>query len=64
VLDLLRAEAGNATFNVDDRVARSEADHRHRNAALAQLVAGYGNLTNPVDGVLDQYTAHCAIAMS
>jgi glutaminase len=64
VLDLLRTEAGNPAIDIDDQVAKSEADHRHRNAALAHLVADYGNLTNPVDAVLDQYTAQCAIAMS
>jgi glutaminase len=64
VLDLLRAEAGNPTIEVDEQVAKSEAEHRHRNAALAHLLASYGTLTHPVDAVLDQYTALCAIAMS
>jgi glutaminase len=64
VLDLLRAEAGNPAVDIDEQVAKSEAEHRHRNAALAHLVASYSNLTNPVDAVLDQYTAQCAIAMS
>jgi glutaminase len=64
VLDLLRSESGNPNIGVDPVVARSEAEHRHRNAALAHLLASYGNLTNPVDTVLDQYTAQCAIAMS
>ena len=45
-------------------MAKSEAEHRHRNAALAHLLASYGNLANPVDAVLDQYTAQCAIVMS
>jgi hypothetical protein len=35
-----------------------------RNAALAHFLAGYGNLENPVDRVLDHYIRHCAIAMS
>jgi glutaminase len=64
VLDLVRTEAGNSAIDVDDQVAKSEAEHRHRNAALAHLVASYGNLTHPVDTVLDRYTALCAIAMS
>ena len=64
VLDLLRAESGNPNVGVDPIVAGSEAEHRHRNAALAHLLASYGNLTNPVDTVLDQYTAQCAIAMN
>jgi glutaminase len=64
VLDLLRAESGNPNIGVDPIVAKSEAEHRHRNAALAHLLASYGNLTNPVDTVLDHYTAQCAIAMN
>jgi glutaminase len=64
VLDLLRTETGNHAIDIDDQVAKSETEHRHRNAALAHLVASYGNLTNPVDAVLDQYTAQCAMAMS
>jgi glutaminase len=64
VLNLLRVESGNPDIGVDPAVVRSETDHRHRNAALAHLLASFGNLTNPVDTVLDQYTAQCAIAMS
>jgi glutaminase len=64
VRDLLRTESGNPTIDIDEQVAKSEAEHRHRNAALAHLLASYGNLANPVDAVLDQYTAQCAIAMS
>jgi glutaminase len=45
-------------------VAKSEAENRPRNAALAHLLASYHALTHPVDVVLDQYTALCAIAMS
>jgi glutaminase len=64
VLDLLRTETGNPAIDIDELVAKSEAEHRHRNAALAHLVASYDNLTHPVDAVLDRYTAQCAIAMS
>jgi len=64
VLNLLRAEAGNPAIDVDEQMVKSEAEHRHRNAALAHLLADYGRLTHPVDAVLDQYTALCAIAMS
>jgi glutaminase len=64
VLDLLRTETGNPTIDIDGQVAKSEAEHRHRNAALAHLVASYDNLIHPVDAVLDEYTAQCAIAMT
>jgi len=64
VLDLLRTESGNPAVRVDPVVAKSEADHQHRNAALAHLLTSYGNLTNPVDAVLAQYTGQCAITMN
>ncbi|MCX3061585.1 glutaminase [Streptomyces beihaiensis] len=62
VRDFLRAESGNPDVATDAAVAASEADHGHRNAALAHFIAGYGNLRNPVDDVLAHYYAHCAIA--
>jgi glutaminase len=66
VLELVRTEAGNPAVRIDVDVAASESEsqHRHRNAALAHLLASYGNLVHPVDVVLEQYTDMCAIAMS
>jgi glutaminase len=64
LLDLLRQESGNPGVAVDMEVARSEASHGHRNAALAHFMASFGNLENDVDVVLDHYVRHCAIAMS
>jgi glutaminase len=63
VLDLVRAESG-GDVRVDEEVARSESAHRHRNAALAHLLADQGNLHHPVDVVLEHYFRQCAIAMS
>jgi glutaminase len=59
-----RRLAGNPTLNFDDRVARSEMDHKARNAALAYLMKAYGNLHSEVDDVLDVYFHGCALAMS
>ncbi|MGW5051888.1 glutaminase [Actinokineospora sp. NPDC004072] len=59
----LAAESGSPVA-VDAAVAESELGANHRNAALAHLVAGYGNLDNPVDDVLRHYAHGCAIAMS
>ncbi|WP_380286418.1 glutaminase [Kitasatospora purpeofusca] len=61
VLDLLRAESGDPTVDVNRAVAASEAEHGHRNAAMAHFMASYGNLRNPVEEVLAHYYAHCAI---
>ena len=63
VRGLLRQESGNPAIDVDAVVAASEADHGHRNAAMAHLLASYGNLENPVEEVLANYFAQCALEM-
>lgn len=64
VRGLLRLESGNPALDIDPVVAASEADHGHRNASLAHLLASYGNLENPVDDVLANYFNQCALEMS
>ncbi|MCK2239106.1 MULTISPECIES: glutaminase [unclassified Crossiella] len=64
VRDFLRAESGDDRVDFDAAVARSEAEHGDRNAALAHLMASYGNLENPVADVLEHYFWQCSIAMS
>lgn len=61
---LMRLESGNPTVDIDALVAASEADHGHRNASLAHLLASYGNLENPVEDVLENYFKQCALAMT
>lgn len=61
---LLRLESGNPSVDIDAVVAASEADHGHRNASMAHLLASYGNLENSVDDVLDSYFKQCALALS
>lgn len=60
----LREESGNPDVDLDPDVARSEAAHGSRNAALAHFMASYGNLDNRVETVLDHYFRQCALAMS
>ncbi len=60
----LREESGQTQLDADMEVARSEAEHGHRNAALAHFMASFGNLENPVDRVLEHYFRQCALAMS
>ncbi|MDO5751701.1 glutaminase [Arthrobacter sp.] len=64
VRGLLRSESGNPEVDVDDVVAASEADHGHRNASMAHLLASYGNLENPVEDVLSNYFKQCALEMT
>jgi glutaminase len=51
----LRTECACPEVASDQLVASSEAEHGHRNAALAHFLASYGNLENPVGQVLDHY---------
>ncbi|AKJ02483.1 L-glutaminase [Archangium gephyra] len=62
--EFLRAESGNPSVDFDPVVAASEAEHGHRNAALAHFMAGYGNIENPVPNVLEHYFWQCSLAMS
>lgn len=62
--EFLRAESGNPSVDFDPVVAASEAEHGHRNAALAHFMAGYGNIENPVPSVLEHYFWQCSLAMS
>ncbi len=61
---LLRAESRNPEVQTNEAIARSEAEHGHRNAALAHFIASHGNLDHEVDVVLRHYYQHCAIEAS
>lgn len=61
---LVRREGGNPEVDGDPEVARSEGQQGHRNAALAHLLASYGNLECPVEVVLEQYFWQCSLSMS
>ncbi|MCQ4040733.1 glutaminase [Streptantibioticus rubrisoli] len=64
VREFLRAEAGNPSIATDPEVAASESETGLRNAALANFIASFGNLDNPVETVLEHYYAHCALRAS
>ncbi len=64
VRDFLRAEADNPSIATDPEVAASESETGLRNAALANFIASFGNLVNPVETVLEHYYAHCALRAS
>ncbi len=64
-LDFVRRRAGgHGAADDDPAVARSEREHGQRNAALANFVASFGNLRNPVERVLDFYFFQCSLAMN
>lgn len=62
--ELVRDESGNPDVHLDADVADSEAEHGHRNASLAHLLASFGVLENPVPTVLDAYFHQCALVTS
>ena len=64
LLEFLRRESGNASITVDDGVAASEAEHGFRNAAIANLLASFGNLDNSVPDVLHEYFRQCSVSAS
>jgi glutaminase len=64
VLAFLREESGNPGIELNPAVAASEAEHGHRNAAIANLLASYGNLENGVPEVLEEYFRQCSIEAS
>ncbi|GAA0371383.1 glutaminase B [Bowmanella denitrificans] len=64
MLETFRAQAGNPKIGVDVKVAASEYEHRHRNAAMAHLMKSFGNFHNNVDDVLKAYFSYCAIELN
>lgn len=64
IVQFVRFLAGDESIVIDNQVARSEAETGFRNAALAQFMRGFGNLTHPAEKVLGVYFHHCALAMT
>ena len=64
LLHFIRFLAGDDTVAIDETVARSEQATGFRNAALANYMKAFGNLTHPVELALGVYFHQCAIAMT
>ena len=60
IVDSLGRFAGHR-LDVDEAVARSEAETGHRNRAIAYLMRGFDMLRPEVDEVLDLYFRQCAV---
>lgn len=56
--------AQDPAVKIDRAVAASEAKAGARNRSLAHFMAAFGNLTRPVEKVLDVYFHQCALSMS
>ncbi|WP_462159651.1 glutaminase B [Pseudoalteromonas sp. GB56] len=64
MLETVRWLSGNQRININQQVSRSEYQHRHRNAAMAHLMASFNNFENDVEEVLKVYFGFCAIEMN
>jgi glutaminase len=62
-LGLLSKLAGEPV-EVDERVVAGEEETSHRNRAMANLMADFGNLRHSVDDVIESYTHACAVMMT
>lgn len=64
LLQFLRERSGEPNIAVDEQVAMSESHYGFLNRSLANFVAAFGNLKNPVEEVLSVYFRQCSIAMT
>lgn len=64
ILAEIRRLTGNRRVAFDREVARSERDHGHWNAAIANFLKAHGNLHCDVDKVLDAYFHQCSVAVT
>jgi glutaminase len=64
MLAFLRDRSGDPSVAVDDNLAMSESRAGAFNRSLANFIAAFGNLHNPVEEVLSLYYRNCSIAMS
>ena len=64
MLETFRLLSGNSTIVIDKKVANSEYEFRHRNAAMAHLMKSFDNFENDVDDVLWSYFNFCSIELN
>jgi len=64
ILGFIREISDDTNISVDEEVARSEMQHRFRNAALANLMKSFENIDSEVSEVLQTYFKHCSVEMN
>jgi glutaminase len=64
LLGFLRRCAADEAIAVDETLAMSESHAGALNRSLANFIAAFGNLANPVEDVLSLYFRQCSIAMT
>jgi glutaminase len=60
----LVSELAGSAVDIDDEVWASERETGSKNRAIANLMASFGNLHNPVEDVLDDYFRQCSLQMT
>ncbi|MCA9482697.1 MAG: glutaminase [Nitrospina sp.] len=63
-LEFVRNFSGNPNIDYNMKVAESEKQTSHRNAALINLMKDYGNIKNDIGIVLDFYFNLCSLEMT
>lgn len=63
-LEFVRMVSGTRSIDFNHRVAHSERDFGHRNAALIHLMKSFSNINNPIEQVLDFYFHQCSLEMN
>ncbi len=63
-LEYVRQRANTVSIQDDPQVARSERQAGFRNAAMANFLKSFSNLSNEVEEVLAFYCFHCSLSMS
>jgi len=64
LLQFLAERSGEDHIRIDEQVALSESQYGFLNRSLANFVAAFGNIKNPVEEVLSVYFRQCSISMS
>jgi glutaminase len=64
LLAFLRERTGDSSIAIDQTLAMSESKAGALNRSLANFIAAFGNLKNPVEEVLSYYYRQCSIAMT
>lgn len=64
LLDFIRTLSGSTNINYDPVVAQSEIETSHRNSALVSFMKSFGNISNELSVIIDNYCHQCSLTMS
>jgi glutaminase len=64
ILDFINRLAGTNQIIPNKAIAQSELSHSSRNKALAHFMKSFGNISSPVNELIETYCYQCAIEMT